>query len=59
LRGDVTLLPSGEKVPEGRMRGLCHQFLYPTIDFGSGSPLIRHAARATFSPKGRRKEIQR
>ncbi len=50
------LLPSGEKVArEGRMRGLVQlAHRQPSLRM-SGSPLIRLAPRATFSPEGRRK----
>jgi len=56
-----SLLPSGEKVggEAARMRGLCHQTGCPTIFSVSGSPLIRLASRATFSPEGRRTRSKR
>jgi hypothetical protein len=50
------LLPSGEKVggKAARMRGLVQRTLTSDIVSASGGPLIRLAARATFSPEGRR-----
>ena len=51
----MILLPLGEKVArQGRMRGLVHPFPVPTTRILYGSPLIRLAPRATFSPEGRR-----
>jgi len=53
------LLPSGEKVGGGaaRMRGLVPPARRPNVARVSGSPLIRIAPRATFSPEGRRTQV--